>query len=245
MPGALLAAFAHPDDETFAAAGTLSRYHQQRVRTALFTATDGEAGRSGPIEVCDRAQLARVRRAELLRGAAIIGIDRVFAAGFPDGELERHPADEVLAALVATIREVRPGVILTFGPEGGPNQHPDHKVISRLATAAFFLAGNPTIFTQGGLIRGGERAWSPSRLFYITWPNPPADAAEPLIGTPTTCRIAVTPHLDTKRRAFAEYKSQQEHRTTFESTLCPSEDYHLASGIPPISSPMDDLFAGL
>ena len=39
MPRTLLALFAHPDDESFAAGGTLARYAAQGARVVLVTAT--------------------------------------------------------------------------------------------------------------------------------------------------------------------------------------------------------------
>src|SRR4051794_37872179 len=89
---AILALFAHPDDETFAVAGTLARYRRAGVPVALWTATDGEAGTDNRTRVPADA-LARVRRLELLRAAAALGVDRVHAPGFRDGALgELDPA---------------------------------------------------------------------------------------------------------------------------------------------------------
>ena len=37
-------------------------------------------------------------------------------------------------------------MILTFGPEGAPTGHRDHRAMSRVATAAFFLSGLRTAY---------------------------------------------------------------------------------------------------
>src|SRR5687768_18287325 len=107
MPS-LLAAFAHPDDEAFSVAGTLARAHRGGVAVALLTATDGEAGRITGSAVRDRAEAARLRRAELLASAGVLGVDRVFTPGYPDGGLEAMPADDLIGRAVEVIREVRP-----------------------------------------------------------------------------------------------------------------------------------------
>jgi LmbE family N-acetylglucosaminyl deacetylase len=240
---ALLAALAHPDDEAFAIAGTLARYRGAGVRTALFTATDGESGRQSlPVEL-GRAELARQRRTELLRGAGLLGVGRVFAAGLPDGGLEQHSQDEILALLVRVIRTVRPSVVVTFGPEGAPNDHTDHRTISRLVTAAWFLAANPTYPWADE--RAAAEAWAPSRLYYTTWSDPSQGARRPMVGVPPTCEVEVTAYLDLKRRAFAEHRSQAHQLGAFERTLTPRESYALAAGVPQPHAATGDLFAGL
>src|SRR5690242_13982229 len=83
---ALLACFPHPDDETFAVAGTLAHYHRAGAALSLWTATDGEAGSDNGVRGAPAA-LARTRRLELLRAAGVLGVDRLWAPGFPDGRL--------------------------------------------------------------------------------------------------------------------------------------------------------------
>jgi LmbE family N-acetylglucosaminyl deacetylase len=222
---ALLAAFAHPDDETFAIGGTLARCAAEGVRTALFVATDGEAGSVAAGGPPDRATRPRVRRAELLRAAAVLDVARVFLPGFRDGAVDAERPDAVVAALVAAIRLVRPNVVITFGPEGAPNAHADHRAISRLATAAFFAAGNATLHPDAA---AGAPAFAPRRLYYVAW-----DAAE--IGAsvesmPATRRIDVSAYRERKRLAFAQHATQQHHLAEFERNNLPHESYFLAAG---------------
>ena len=47
----LAAVFAHPDDETFATGGALAKYAKTGTRVALYSATDGDAGRSSGIPI--------------------------------------------------------------------------------------------------------------------------------------------------------------------------------------------------
>lgn len=242
MPS-LLAVFPHPDDEAFAVAGTLALAHRAGVRLALFTATDGEAGRVSGSAVRDRAEVARVRRAELLGSAGVLGVNRVFTPGYPDGGLESVAADELIGRLVEVMREVRPDVVVSFGPEGAPTGHADHKAIARLTTAAFFLSGIATAFP------GTQRPWRPARLYYHTWEGKidraGRGAKEGLEGCPITCRVDIGGVLDLKRASFAAHRSQQHHRPEFDALLVPVEEYHLAAGTPQPAPLTTDLFDGL
>jgi LmbE family N-acetylglucosaminyl deacetylase len=221
----LLGVFAHPDDETFSIGASLARLAAEGARTALYVATDGAAGRSSGIEVRDRAHLARLRRAEMLRAAAVLGVGRVTMPGWPDGELGDQDQAAVIAGIVRTMRLVRPDVVVTFGPEGGPNQHRDHKAISRAATGAFAAAGI------------GD--WRPARLLYCTWSERVAERFG-VTGLPAGCRLDVADWMGRKRRAFDEHRTQWDHRARFEETVNPLEEFALAAGEPCAG---DDLFS--
>lgn len=237
MPRTLLAVFAHPDDETFSIGGTLARCHAEGVRTALFTATDGEAGRTTGAPVRDRAEVAQLRRRELLAACGVLGVDRIFTPGFPDGGLPATPADDLVAHIVRVIRDVRPDVVLTFGPEGAPNRHADHRAISRAATAAFFQAGIRTEHPAEGA------PFRASRLWFTSWTGGFGAAA--VEGTPVTCRVDIRAQQALKRAAFAEHRSQQHHLAEFEATVTDVEEYAFAAGIPQPAPLVEDLFAGL
>ena len=237
MPRTLLAVFAHPDDETFSIGATLARCHAEGVRTALFTATDGEAGRATGTPVRDRAELAQLRRRELLGACGVLGVDRIFTPGYPDGGLAALPADDLVAHIVRIIRDVRPEVVVTFGPEGAPNRHADHRAISRAATAAFFQAGIRTEHpTEGAPFRC-------RRLYFTSWTGGFGPAG--VEGMPVTCRVDVRAHLPLKRAAFSEHQSQQHHLAEFGTTLTDVEEYSLAAGVPQPEPMTEDLFIGL
>lgn len=234
----LLAIFAHPDDESFSVAGTLSRCHREGRTLALVTATDGEAGRVSGVRADDRKEIARLRRRELLEAAGVIGVDRVFTLGHPDGALDTMSGDTLVGELTGLIRRVRPQVIVTFGPEGAPNTHADHRAVSRAATAAFFLAGIGTALPEEGT------AWTAGRLYYVTWTgrSGPNGGVE---GLPVTCSVDITTDIPVKRAAFAAHRSQQHHIAHFQEELREREEYHLAAGVPQPESVTTDLFAGL
>ena len=234
----LLAIFAHPDDESFSVAGTLAGCHRAGRKLTLVTATDGEAGRVSGVVADDRKEVAALRRRELLDAAGILGVDRVVTLGHPDGKLDTASGDALVAELTGLIRRARPRVVLTFGPEGAPNTHADHRAVSRAATAAFFLAGLATS------LPGAGAPWRSDRLYYVTWTgrSGPNGGVE---GLPVTCRVDITAEIETKRAAFAAHRSQQHHHAHFEEELRPQEEFFLVSGVPQPEPVTNDLFAGL
>jgi LmbE family N-acetylglucosaminyl deacetylase len=234
---ALLFAFAHPDDETFATGGTVARYAE--AGTVLVCATRGEAGRVTMMPDASRQEIGRVREGELRAACAVLGVAAVEVIGLPDGGLAQADPDALTGAVVRAIRRHRPRAVVTFGPEGAPTGHVDHRAISRAATAAYFLAGIPTAFPETG---APHRA---ARLFYFTWEPPrPGDELQ-LQGLPADVRIATGPWRDAKWRAFVAHESQRHHEKRFRSiTLDRDEFYALASGVP-VTEGCGDLLAGL
>ena len=241
----LAAIFAHPDDETFATGGTLARLSAAGVRCVLYCATDGDAGRSSGLGVSSRAELGRVRRAELLAAGRSLGITAVRHGGHADGALGQVDADALVGEIVDFIREHRPDVVLTFGPEGAPTAHRDHRAISRAATAAFFLAGMEHAHPEQ--LAAGRAPHRASRLYYATWEPPPSEGVPVPRGLPVSARLVLGDALlDAKRRAYEAHRSQHELRARFEElAMKPEELYHLAAGTPQPQRIVDDLFAGL
>jgi LmbE family N-acetylglucosaminyl deacetylase len=234
--------FAHPDDETFATGATLARCAAGGVRTALYVATDGDAGKSSGIAVASREELGALRRRELAAACAILGVPVVRHGGHPDGALGTVDADALIGELVDFLREQRPDVVVTFGPEGAPTGHRDHQAISRAATAAFFLAGLASAYPAQ--LAGGRGPHRARRLYYVSWDPPMPERNVHQAGLPIAARIDTRPWLDTKRRAFDAHRTQHMHRDQFEATLRDDEPFALASGRQP-RDVVDDLFEGV
>ncbi|MDD2858054.1 MAG: PIG-L family deacetylase, partial [Candidatus Nanopelagicales bacterium] len=76
---------AHPDDEALLTAGTMARAAAAGQRVVLVVATDGAAGLARSELVDD---LASVRSAELEQAAAVLGVHRLVALGYPDSGLD-------------------------------------------------------------------------------------------------------------------------------------------------------------
>ena len=238
----ITALFAHPDDETFATGGTLARYAEEGVRCSLYSATDGDAGRSSGIPVSSRAELGALRRQELRDACATLGVAALAFGGHPDGALASVDADVVIGEMVRLLRRERPDVVLTFGPEGAPTRHRDHKAVSRLATAAFHLAGTCTAFPEQ--LAEGLTPHRAARLCYVTWPKPEPGAELATEGQPIHVVIPVREWRARKVAAFEMHRTQHEHRAHFERLALPDDEcYFVASGTP-VPAGAADLFAG-
>jgi LmbE family N-acetylglucosaminyl deacetylase len=236
--------YAHPDDETFSGGGTFAKYAAAGVRITIFCATDGDAGKTSGLKVASKQELGSIRRKELEAAARVLGIQYVEAVGHPDGGLAAVNQDELIGRIVRHLRRERPHVVITFGPEGAPNTHPDHKVMSRAGTAAFFLAGRTSAYAEQ--VTEGLTPHTPSRLFYISWPKPPPGAVLQTEAVPATAKIDVRQFRETELAAWRAHVSQQALEQRFQETAATDEElWALAAGTPQPTPLIDDLFAGL
>ena len=79
-----LCVVAHPDDLEFGAAAAVARWTAQGKDVSYCMVTSGEAG----IDAMPPDECRRVREAEQIASAEIVGVKRVEFLGFPDGVLE-------------------------------------------------------------------------------------------------------------------------------------------------------------
>jgi len=96
----ILCVFAHPDDETAEAGGTIARYAAEGVAVHVVTATRGGQGSLGP----DDREIARddlpiVRETELRSALVVLGAHPPVLLGYLDGEV----ADAEFSELVAKV----------------------------------------------------------------------------------------------------------------------------------------------
>ena len=174
----LLCVHAHPDDEASKGAPTVARYHSEGVRTVLVCCTGGEEGdilnpAMDTPEV--RADIGRIRMAELKAATDIIGYDETVLLGYrdsgmPDSEANTRPdsfaqapLDEAVGRLVAVIRRERPQVIVTYGDNQSEYPHPDHLRVHEISVLAFDSAGDPDGFPEAG------PPFAPEKLYYSVW----------------------------------------------------------------------------
>jgi len=164
----LMAVFAHPDDESFGNAGTLTKYSREGVFTALVTATRGEAGEISDPALATPDTLGQVREQELRQACSIMGVRDLRLLDYLDGTLPSVDRKDAVRKIVRAARELRPQVILTFGPDGVYG-HPDHVTVSRWATDAFKMAGNASAFPEQ--LAEGLKRWTPLKLYYVAPPR--------------------------------------------------------------------------
>ena len=236
--------YAHPDDETFSGGGTYAKYAAAGVRCTIYCATDGDAGKTSGLAVSSRQELGAIRRREMEAAATILGIHSVESAGHPDGGLRGVDPDALVGEIVRHLRRERPDVVITFGPEGAPNTHPDHRVISRAATAAYHLAANPTVFADQ--LRDGLQPHAPRRLFYVAWPKPESDAVLRTESVRATARIDVRAFRSIELAAWRAHVSQQALQQRFDETAATDDEFFaFAAGVAQPDAIIGDLFAGL
>lgn len=160
----MMCILAHPDDESLGVGGTLAKYASEGIETYLVTATRGERGRVGDKrELLSLDAVGKIREAELLAAAKLLGIREVSFLGFIDGDLDKVDHREAIPKIVHHLRRVKPHVVITFGPEGAYG-HPDHIAVSQLTTGAIVCAADPDYESRQS--PGVHRV---SKLYYIAW----------------------------------------------------------------------------
>jgi N-acetyl-1-D-myo-inositol-2-amino-2-deoxy-alpha-D-glucopyranoside deacetylase len=291
----MLLVHAHPDDETIATGATMAKYAAEGTVVSLVTCTLGEEGEVLVPELAHLAAhnedtLGKYRIAELAAACAALGVqDQRFLGGpgrWRDSGMQGMPSnqraeafcnadeDEVLAQMVAVIRELRPQVVVTYDHTGGYG-HPDHIRAHQVTVAAFDQAGDPRRFPEAG------EPWQPAKLYYSVFPksvlqqgidlfreqgqhtdffgDEVTSADQVDMGVPdevVTTRIDASGYYDAKMDAMRAHRTQIEVDGPFFAladhagrTAFGTEYYQLARGsLGPRQPPDDretDLFAGL
>ena len=156
------------------------------VEVDFVLATSGDKGSEDP-DVTG-AQLAATREREQLASARRLGAGRVAFLRRADAELTESL--ELRGELVREIRTSRPDLLLTFDPTPGYRQHPDHRVVGRVALdAAWPCARDRLTYPQTGPPHKTAEAW----LF--GGPNPGLE-------------VDVSAQLETKIAARLDHRSQ-------------------------------------
>jgi N-acetyl-1-D-myo-inositol-2-amino-2-deoxy-alpha-D-glucopyranoside deacetylase len=276
-PPRLLLVHAHPDDESLWTGGTIARYAANGAHVTLVTCTLGEEGEIIPpalaLLAADEAdQLGGYRNAELRAACAALGVaDHRYLGGigrwrdsgmvgvtsnakpraFVQGDFT-----EQATALLDIIAEVKPDVVVTYGPDGGYG-HPDHIRAHEITTVAcaqssdvrrVFHAVTSEQATESGIAGLKGVAELPYRL-----PEPGELPVTP--DEEITTVIAIAGHLDAKLRALRAHQTQitvwQDDAgascyalsNDIAQPIVDAEYYVLASGVPDGAG--EDLFGGL
>jgi LmbE family N-acetylglucosaminyl deacetylase len=138
-PGPLLSVWAHPDDETYLAAGLMAAAVDAGQHVVCVSATAGELGTPDPV-TWPPDRLGRLRRWETAAAMAILGVHDHRFLGLPDGALAAVDPEHGIGIVEALIDDVAPATIVTFAPHG-MTFHPDHVAVSHWVTEAWRRTG--------------------------------------------------------------------------------------------------------
>jgi LmbE family N-acetylglucosaminyl deacetylase len=262
----MVAIYAHPDDEAFGTGGTLAKYSHEGVDVHLITATLGEAGQIANPELEFAQPISVVREQELRCACQHFGIKELHLLGYVDGQTTVAPQREAVFKIVKLLRQIKPQVVITFGPDGVYG-HYDHLAVHRWAAAAVKLAAENECWEDAGPVH------QVSKFYYRALPQQQVDqmintmgrdyvpmdgVPFPFVGYPMeqiTTVIDVSQHAMAKLRGIRCHASQlapdayQENETPDEWLT--QETFILAQCQPGIETELsngrkeDDLFAGL
>lgn len=126
----LLVVTAHPDDESYAAGAVLASNKKYGGTTMVICATLGEKGSSHLKRPLSAVTLKALRKRELRRAAAVLGITSVVTLTVPDGKVKAFQSPLFRRYLVLA-RRFQPEAILGFD-ETGITGHWDHIAIGRV-----------------------------------------------------------------------------------------------------------------
>ena len=193
---------------------------------ALLTLTRGDAGLwlGKTFGSWSKAELGAERATEWAAAVTTIGYHWSRLLRYPDGGLKDAPPDVITADIVAAIREVRPEIVCTFGPEGAGSEHDDHRSASYFAARGFARAAVADQYSERGAPHLARR------LFFSATPYV-ADAPAAFGATTPTHVIDVSAFEQQKAAAFECHKTQHKDRDFFYDLLkrrAGKEYFHLA-----------------
>jgi LmbE family N-acetylglucosaminyl deacetylase len=200
----LLGITAHPDDEVGAFGGSLLLYNSRGVETYVICLTPGQAATNRGNAQSDE-ELAELRRAEFAASCRILRVTRAQILDYPDGALDRMDFHSVVGELTQRIREIKPHLILTMGPEGAITGHTDHAMASIFSTMAFHWAARKDRYPEQ--LNNGVEPHRAQKLYYATASFVLRDRP-PVSPPPSTATIDIAPFLEDKVRAFQAHSTQ-------------------------------------
>lgn len=159
----VLAFFAHPDDETMLAGGTLALLARSGAQVHYLCATRGEGGEVGEPPVCAPEELGPVREKEMVCAVQALGGRSLTFLGYADPRV--GPGEELYAytdnltmlagQVAATIKQFQPQVVVTHG-SNGEYGHPAHTFTHQatLIAALSFKKTAPLLYTVAASFPG-------------------------------------------------------------------------------------------
>lgn len=197
----LMVISAHPDDVEYYVGGTIAKIRELdlNVSVAYLVVTTGNAGgacynmTTGAYQpksyVCEREELAFIRRQEMKAAGHVLGTNLVWRCGFDDGMMVAYHESVVRERIAAFIRLFQPHIVVTHYPY--PNfeapqtcngkcsppsnwddsgYHPDHKTVGWHVLNTCYgggsAAANNKLFEE---LReaGGLQEWNREELYFF------------------------------------------------------------------------------
>jgi LmbE family N-acetylglucosaminyl deacetylase len=201
----LLGVWAHPDDEAYLSAGLMLEHVARGDRVVIVTATLGEHGTDDPVR-WPPARLAAVRHGELVRSLARLGVHEYRLLGYEDGTCHTGDGTEAIARHII---DVRPDLIVTFGPEGMTG-HLDHCAVSQWTTDAWRATASDAELWYSTVTPEFHRRWDDVNQrvgFWYDHAEPPTTLHDELSHSITLSQR----QLDAKVAALRAHHSQTAH----------------------------------
>lgn len=241
----ILGVWAHPDDETSAAA-VLAGYALGRQATvSMVYCTRGEGG-GNMVGTQAGEALGVLREQELQDCLNKLGVRHHYFLdrqdfGYTENlnvTMEKWDHRETLRRLVRIIRALRPEVIVTMNPAPVPGQHGNHQAAGMLAIEAFDLAGDPKWFPEQ-LTQEGLRAWQTRKLYYggPAGTGATLDVNTPLANGRTAAQVAGEALANHRSQGFGGFANATGPRRPRSFTLVKS--------VVPFATDETDLLRGL
>jgi LmbE family N-acetylglucosaminyl deacetylase len=241
----ILGITAHPDDEVGAFGGSLLLYHSRGVETYVICLTPGQAASNRGAARTDE-ELAAIRRTEFAASCKVLNVTGAQILDYPDGQLNRADFYAVVGDLTRRVREIRPHVILTMGPEGAVTGHPDHAMASIFATMAFHWAARQDRYPEQ--LNGALKPHRAQKLYYATAQFALPDRP-PVSPPPCTTTIDVAEFAETKIKAAQMHQTQAPLMARFAKVARQfggREFFHLAATNEPSTIQLEtDLLSGI
>jgi LmbE family N-acetylglucosaminyl deacetylase len=241
----ILGITAHPDDEVGAFGGSLLLYSARGVQTYVICLTPGQAATNRGNAQSDE-ELAALRRAEFASSCGILRVTGAQVLDYRDGALDRADFYAVVGDLTRRVREIKPHLIMTMGPEGAITGHTDHAMASIFATMAFHWAARKDRYPEH--FNDGLTPHRAQKLYYSTAPFILPDRP-PISPPPCSTTIDVAAFIEDKIRAFQAHGTQVPLMARFGRAMRQfgnKELFHLAAANQPITIQSEtDLLSGI
>jgi len=201
----ILISTAHPDDESYAAAGSIYKNHQVGGKNFLICASFGEKGSSHLKKPVSENQLKKIRFRELKKSGKIIHLKKILVLGLPDGRIKKHAA-EIYDQSLLLAQKIKPDAILSFGPDG-ISGHWDHVTMGRIAKKITQKLNLPIFtFALSPKITSGASKWLKNRR-QANWYLKKISFQKP------SFKILINSQI--KKRAIKSHASQMDNQNAF------------------------------